>query len=232
MLKVAKEAEEQRGNRLMAWWDGGGSAPVLAHDDRALRMARTLSERSLTRMALAGDDDGATRILGQVATHLQSRRDWPPFELVDLAEWFAPLTSATGGQGGGWLDLAAATARDLLQDQRELVVLHGDIHHGNVLDFGEMGWLAIDPKGLIGERTFDFANILRNPEPDLAAAPGRLAHQASVIANEEKLDRLRLLQWVLAFAGLSAVWLIEDGDKPDLDVAVAGIVAEELGLRA
>jgi streptomycin 6-kinase len=40
----------------------------------------------------------------------------------------------------------------LLTTQREKVVLHGDMHHGNVLNFGSRGWLAIDPKGLIGER--------------------------------------------------------------------------------
>lgn len=33
-----------------------------------------------------------------------------------------------------------------------MVTLHGDLHHGNVLDFGASGWLAIDPKGLKGER--------------------------------------------------------------------------------
>jgi streptomycin 6-kinase len=46
----------------------------------------------------------------------------------------------------------AATARELLAKPSEVVVLHGDIHRGNVLDFGPRGWLASDPKGLVGER--------------------------------------------------------------------------------
>lgn len=50
-----------------------------------------------------------------------------------------------------------------------MAVLHGDLHHGNVLDFGPLGWLAIDPKGLHGESGFDYANILSNP--DRASAP-------------------------------------------------------------
>ena len=231
MLKVANEAEEQRGNRLMVWWDGEGSAPVMAHDDRALLMARAVGGRSLTRMALKGDDDEASRILCRVVAHLHSRRGQPPFELADLVEWFAPLTSPIGGHGARWLDLAAATARELLQDQRELVVMHGDIHHGNVLDFGEAGWLAIDPKGLLGERTFDFVNLLRNPCFDVATAPGRLTRQASVVASEANLDRVRLLHWVLSFLGLSAIWSMEEGDKPELDVAIANIVAAELGMH-
>jgi streptomycin 6-kinase len=46
----------------------------------------------------------------------------------------------------------AATARELLAKPSEVVILHGDIHRGNVLDFGPRGWLASDPKGLVGER--------------------------------------------------------------------------------
>jgi streptomycin 6-kinase len=51
--------------------------------------------------------------------------------------------------------------------------LHGDLHHENVLDFGERRWLAIDPHGLHGERFFDFANIFTNPDlmiPVIASA--------------------------------------------------------------
>jgi streptomycin 6-kinase len=59
----------------------------------------------------------------------------------------------------------------LLAEPREVGVLHGDLHHGNVLDFGVRGWLAIDPKGLLGERGFDFANIFTNPISQIR--PGR-----------------------------------------------------------
>jgi len=40
-----------------------------------------------------------------------------------------------------------------------------------VLDAEARGWIAIDPKGLLGERTFDFVNILRNPDAATALAP-------------------------------------------------------------
>jgi streptomycin 6-kinase len=69
------------------------------------------------------------------------------------------------------------------------VVLHGDIHHGNILDAGQRGWLAIDPKGLIAERGFDFANMFCNPDLKTAVAPRRLARQASVVAEAADLDR-------------------------------------------
>jgi hypothetical protein len=48
-------------------------------------------------------------------------------------------------------------------ERRDVVVLHGDMHHENILKFSSRGWLAIDPKGLVGERGFDYANIFCKP---------------------------------------------------------------------
>jgi streptomycin 6-kinase len=145
-----------------------------------------------------------------------------------LARWFEALEPAARHRGvpsGGILSQAAATARALLAEPRDVVVLHGDLHHGNVLDFGPRGWLAIDPKRLLGERGFDFANIFCNPDPAIATAPGRLARQATVVAEAAGLERKQLLKWILAWAGLSAVWFLEDGVKPELDLTVAEIAA-------
>jgi streptomycin 6-kinase len=227
MLKIALEPEERWGAGLMVWWGGEGAARVLAHDGEALLMERALGERSLEEMARNGRDDEATRILCAAANRLHARRDRPPPDLVPLTRWFAELEPAAA-RHGGILAKAAAAARELLAAPQDEVVLHGDIHHGNVLDFGERGWLAIDPKRLTGDRGFDFANILRDPDAEVATGPGRLSRQASVIAEAASLDRTRLLKWVLAFAGLSAAWILGDGDEPTLDLAVAEIAAAEL----
>lgn len=78
------------------------------------------------------------------------------------------------------------------------------------------------------KRGFDFANIFCNPNAAIAAAPGRLRRQADIVASAARLDRKRLLQWVLAYAGLSAAWILDDGDDATLDLAVAQIAANEL----
>ena len=99
-------------------------------------------------------------------------------------------------------------------------MLHGDLHHGNVLDSGTRGWLAIDPKFLFGERAFDFVNILRNPDVETSLKPGRFAHQVDLIAESARLDRQRFLAWVVAFTGLSAAWIYSDGNEPEHDLAI------------
>jgi streptomycin 6-kinase len=102
------------------------------------------------------------------------------------------------------------------------------MQHGNVLDFGTRGWLAIDPKGLFGERGFDFANIFCNPDLAVATAPGRLTRQVAILAEAAGLDRNRLLKWILAYAGLSAAWTLGEGEQPDIALAVARSAAAVL----
>jgi streptomycin 6-kinase len=227
MLKIAREEEERRGGGLMAWWDGDGAARVLAQDEGALLLERATGPRTLAAMVAAGADDDASRILCAVAGRLHAPRRGPPPELVPLSRWFEALAPAARIQGG-LLAEADAVARALLAEPREPVVLHGDIHHGNVLDADARGWIAIDPKGLLGERTFDFVNILRNPDAATALAAGRFGRQVDVLADTAALDRHRLLKWTLAFAGLSASWHLAQREPADLDLAVAGLAAAAL----
>ena len=106
------------------------------------------------------------------------------------------------------------------------------MHHGNVLRFGSRGWLAIDPKGLVGERGFDYANIFCNPDQETATMPGRLARQTRVVAQAAGLDRTRLLGWVLAWAGLSAAFSLQDRASPDVALKIAELAAMELRGKA
>lgn len=227
MLKLAHEQEEERrGGRLMSWWNGDGAARVLAEDDGVLLLERATGVRSLAAMARAGQDDEATRILCRATRRLHEHPAPPPPDLVSLDDWFAPLLQAN--DAAGVIAQGRDVARELLAHPQEIVVLHGDIHHENVLDAGPRGWLVIDPKGLWGERTFDFANILRNPDEAIALVPDRFTRQVEVIAEAAALDRTRLLQWTLAFASLSAVWVLADGDEPARDLAVAELAAAAL----
>lgn len=95
MLKIAVEAEERRGAALMVWWNGEGSACVLAHDGDALLMERATGEASLVELARNGRDDQASRILCAVATRLHVLRDCPPpSEVLPLSRWFEALDPA------------------------------------------------------------------------------------------------------------------------------------------
>ncbi|MBM7389121.1 streptomycin 6-kinase [Clavibacter michiganensis] len=226
MLKVPLVEEERRGGRLMAAWAGRGAAPVLASGaDGTVLMARADDPGILVREASADGpdadarDDRATRILARVAARLHRvPREAPVVaEAVPLAVWFRELVEPARPLPRA-LDRGAAVARELLAGSGPAAVLHGDVHHGNVLRFGGGGgdgrddddWRAIDPKGLVGDPGFDTANVLANPTPAIALRPGRLARRARVIAEETGADLDAVLAWAEAWCALSAAWDADD----------------------
>ncbi|MFC0227045.1 aminoglycoside phosphotransferase family protein [Serratia aquatilis] len=230
MLKIAREQEEKFGGLLMCWWQGEGAAKVLAWHDAGILLERAMGNLSLVQMARTGQDEQATEILCRVIARLHTPREAPYPELIHLHQWFDALWPAALAHGG-MLRLSASVAAELLTTPREQRVLHGDIHHDNVLDFAERGWLAIDPKRLYGERGFDYANIFCNPNYGVATDPDIFHRRVEQICSLSGLARYRLLQWILAWAGLSAAWFLEDGDAADIDFRVAELAARALGIR-
>ncbi|BCM89711.1 hypothetical protein IAD21_01558 [Abditibacteriota bacterium] len=227
MLKIAVEPEEKFGGQLMVWWDGQGAARVLAHEGDALLLERACGEMSLLALSHEGRDEDATRILCASVAELHRPHNKPLPELIPLTRWFVALFPAAGRYGGLFV-ACAVTARELLTHPQEEVVLHGDIHHQNILDFGERGWLAIDPKRLWGERGFDYANIFCNPDEAIATDRKVFRRRLDIVTEAARFERKRLLQWILAWSGLSAAWSLDDGDSGALALAVAAMAAEEL----
>lgn len=222
ILKVAFEKDEKAGGILMQWWDGDGAARVFEYDGEALLLERATGSRSLLAMVRDGHDDDATRILCDAIARLHAPRDKPFPALIPLEPWFEELWPMAASQGG-LIGETAAIARRLLAHQQDIRPLHGDIHHENVLDFGARGWLAIDPKRLVGDRAFDYANLFCNPDVASATAPGAFERRLAIVLAQSGLDRTHMLEWIFAWCGLSAAWFIGDDKAPEAatDLAIA-----------
>jgi streptomycin 6-kinase len=91
MLKVARIPDEGAGYRLLTWWDGQGSARVVASAVDALLMERASGAGDLAQMAWSGRDDEACRILCDTAARLHAPRSGPLPDLHPLEDWFQPL---------------------------------------------------------------------------------------------------------------------------------------------
>lgn len=233
MLRLAANEDDERlGASVMQWWNGEGAARVLARDDKAVLQERAEGSASLAPMSRSGRDDEACLILCAVATRLHGHRSDPPLNLMPLVSLFRDLEPAAA-KHGGFLVQSAEAARRLLTEPRDVRVLHGDLHHNNVLDFGDRGWLAIDPRHVVGERGFDYANIFTNPDLDhpqwpVATDPARFARRLEIVTDAAKIKRTRMLQWILAWTGLSAAWLLQDGSPVEIDRRIAELALAEL----
>ncbi|AHF14551.1 streptomycin 3''-kinase [Niabella soli DSM 19437] len=219
LLKISLEEEEQLGGLLMQWWKGNGAARVLQYSGEALLLEWVDGGRSLKQMAENGQDNEATRIICQTANLLHAKRTEPLPQLIDLNDWFYTLFHSREKYG----DQFAASmqiARQLLQSATAKKVLHGDLHHENILYSEERGWLAIDPKRLYGEAGFDYANLFCNPTKAVALAPGRLEQQLKIVCSEAPITQQRMLQWIVAWTALSGLWLLDVGEDAFVTLTV------------
>ncbi len=232
ILKITDDDSERIGCELMVWWNGNGAAKVLAHAAGAILLERATGTRSLADMSWTGNDTQACRIICHAASRLHFSRNASTPALTPLHHWFSDLAPAAK-KHGGILTRCAAVANVLLSSPHDEVVLHGDLHHGNILDFGTRGWLAIDPKGLLGERGFDYANIFTNPdlaEPSrpVAIEPERFTQRVNIVSEIARIERQRLLMWIVAWCGLSSVWFLQEGDSATIPLRVAELAMTEL----
>jgi streptomycin 6-kinase len=211
-LLSPSEIDEQRGAVALRYFDGHGAVRLLHHDQGAQLMEYAAGDELVT-LVERGEDERATRIIAQVTQQLHSVPQRIPRDgLLLLERWFDALFKKAASDRQAGIDSiyvrSASLARRLLVDQREVRVLHGDIHHRNIRK-SSRGWLTFDPKGLIGERTFDCANTLCNPGmPELVHNETRLLTNAAVLADTLALDLSRILAFTYAYACLNASqWL-------------------------
>ena len=73
-------------------------------------------------------------------------------------------SAGSGIHRDGTIVRAITLCADLATSQGECVLVHQDLHAGNVLRSTRQPWLAIDPKPLVGEREFAVASIARSNE--------------------------------------------------------------------
>ncbi|WP_406686810.1 aminoglycoside phosphotransferase family protein [Rossellomorea vietnamensis] len=118
---------------------------------------------------------------------------------------------------------------ELLSSSTDLYLLHGDLHHGNILYSDSSGWTAIDPKGLIGEREYDCIQFMLNEWEKWDAPLELLRYRTETIASLLSLSYERLLQYGFCHSILSASWSVEGGlDGWKTGVSLAGMFEELL----
>jgi streptomycin 6-kinase len=107
---------------------------------------------------------------------------------------------------------AQEIAEMLGQSAREERLLHGDLHHMNILRSSARGWTAIDPKGVIGDPAFEAARFLRNgsvlESPDPSALTRR---RVEILSAELGYEPGRIAGWGYVDCMIGACWSAEDG---------------------
>jgi streptomycin 6-kinase len=219
VLKVCLPNSEYRTEAAaLRLFDGRGAARLLEADlERAVLLLERLEPG--TALTAVPDDERATAIAAGVM-----RRLWRPAPtdgpFPSVGDWVRGMERRAPGVLGrdatfptGWVDRALALFAELDASAPAPVLLHGDLHHGNILIARREPWLAIDPKGITEEPAAEIGAMLLNPMPQLLETPqpGRLlARRVELLAGALDLDRTRVRDWGVVRAVLSAFWSLED----------------------
>jgi streptomycin 6-kinase len=213
VLKAFKRPnDEWRSGEILAAFEGRGAVQVYEHVPGALLMERLSPGTALVELSLNGRDDEATEILADVIGRMSARE--PTRSCPTVADWGRSFTADTAGNiSVGLVREAQEIFEELARSQVSPSLLHGDLHHYNVLFDRDRDWLAIDPKGVVGEIEYEFGAALRNPveRPDLFADARTVEKRLNVLAARLRIDAERVLRWTFAQAVLAALWKLEDG---------------------
>ena len=220
VLKVlSKPGDEWCSGDVLLAFSGNGMVRPLEVAEGAVLLERILPGNSLLDLVLAGRDEEATLILADVLLRMSPAE--APETSATVENWAAGFDRYFNGTNRAIpIDLAQhgrETWLELCASPRPRRLLHGDLHHENILFDAARGWLAIDPKGVVGELEFEIGAMLLNPmgRPELFASQEIVLRRVRIIQKALKIDCERILRWAFARAILSAIWTQEDGESLD-----------------
>ncbi len=205
----------------------GHGAVRLLESDRDLRAYLMEYARPGAAVSSLQDDTAETSAAAGVMRKLW--RPVPAEHTFPLAvEWVADARGRDvllqTKEARPWIRDVLSAANELASEPREHFLLHGDLHHDNILSSEREGWLAIDPQGVIGEPAWEIAPFPVNNLPDDASAwPDLMRRRADQLSDELGLDRQRVYIWSAARALQGAFWSLRDS----VEIWEAAIVCAE-----
>ena len=229
VLKITRQdGDESHSGKILEAFGGDGAVRVYEYETGAVLLERLEPGQQLVNLVKRDEDEEATAILAQVMKKLAHHQS--PAECPTVADWGRGFDRYLAS-GDRQLPLKLVQeARDLYQDltstQGTTMLLHGDLQHYNILFDNERGWIAIDPKGVVGEWEYEVGPLLRNPveQSELFANTTIINRRLEILTTLLPLNYSRALRWSYAQSILSAIWDIEDGyqlipNNPSLTLA-------------
>lgn len=211
-------------------FDGDGACQLLACDEeRGFLLLERLNPGTV--LADITDDDERTNIaidvmqkiwrpldsgslLPAAEQHPQGTRAVRLQSFIQLSDWFDELKTVRPKFDGGTgpfpkkiFERVESVLPELFADEN-VKLIHGDFHHFNIL-LSERGWLAIDPKGVIGPAGYEIGPLMINPWGSLSDGVSfktQTKRRMSILSERLGWERETILNWATAHAVLSTWW--------------------------
>ncbi|ASN03872.1 aminoglycoside phosphotransferase family protein [Virgibacillus necropolis] len=206
--------------RTVHLYNGEGCAKLLKADSEN---GAILLDQLVPGTMLSEVEDESIVIRHYIKVWEAIRRPLPEGNSMPMiSDWVTSITRYRASDQNGdspisesILDLAERFFHELIETA-EPELLHGDLHHENILYSERHGWMAIDPKGVGGDPYFDLISFLFNHLHEKENPRALLKYRIEAFCEHLDLDRERLLKAAISMSTLSVCWSLEDND-PDWD---------------
>jgi streptomycin 6-kinase len=219
--------EERRGVDFLRATKGFGVVDILESDEKAV-LLEYCDGPTLDHLVGRGEDDLACKIIAGLIKKLHACPLPEEHQFISLEKRFYPLASAAkySKEYGKTFSKAHEMARSFVSEQKNISLLHGDIHHYNIIQHNEKGWVMIDPKGCVGESAYDLANVFLNPweRSSLVRDDKRVSRRAAIFEEYTGVSQKKILKYAFVEACLSQAWFLEEGESSDHALAMMAIL--------
>ena len=218
----------------LRFYDGHGACYLLDADaDKGMLLLERLQPGVM--LSTLADDEQATRIAADVMMQLWQPAPANRDDFIQLQNWFDGFkrlrkryNGKTGLMPERMVETAETLSQELLAENKNEVLLHGDFHHFNVLK-SERGWLVIDPKGVIGPKGYEVGPLLINPNNRFLNGnnpKGQTEKRIAILSEMLGMERERIRNWGICHAVLSAWWSVEDKEDWRYAIHCAEIIQQ------
>jgi streptomycin 6-kinase len=219
VLKISYD-EKSISDEILAlkYFDGSGSIQLIAHNERYHALLLQQAVPGITLKSLYPSQIEYVMDCYIDTMRLLHSKPLPKKNNYrHISDWLMAIDNLKSQECPLYLiQKAIALKNTLLTSMTAEIFLHGDLHHDNLLKDGEH-WLAIDPKGIVGESefemaAFDFMNI--NELANMSNVKNILEARIDLLAAKAQLNPKRINDWIFIRLILMAAWHVEDNGDP------------------
>lgn len=210
------------------------NVPILFHIDKennAYLMEKIEPGTSLKYLVKEGKDEKATRIIAQVISNLQYSDTLEPLNYQSILKHFSVFSFLRKHIDKNIIDTAETIFKELCADRSNDIILHGDLHHDNILQ-SDTSWKVIDPHGYIGDPCAEVGTLIFNPIdcfPNYASKQNIIETRLNILAEMLPFDLERIKAWSFCLALRSAAWDVEGFGSPNYQtLEVAKVLYDSL----
>jgi streptomycin 6-kinase len=214
--------------------DGRGAVKLLRFDKNccALLLERLIPGENLAKLCKTNDEKAtliAIDVMRKICQQPPKNHDFPTLE-----NWINKLQTAAETKFAPRLVAKALNNFEELSDASEQnLLLHGDLHHENILSAERESFLAIDPKGVVGDIGYEIAVFMNNQRRIMRSRQDLrqiIARRIEQFSQSFAIEPLKLRKWAFVQAVLSAWWVFEDTKTSSAKWIDYAEIWEEIGI--